>query len=167
MCYLFAWKGRQKAHANIHQTNRYLMNICRAQSTLLGREILKERENKQMQQLIRHSTCPRWLAKLVGITDNKAKHVNCRSEAEINAAWDAQETTTGLGNNKLTLNMWWGKWILTSWWKCLNIYVCLQSDDYLRQLRPRKIFKSIYIHTQQPMPSYRHLNYCATEDKCV
>lgn len=64
MGYLWiAWKGRQKAHANIHQTNRYLMNISTVQSTLLGREMLKERENKQMQRLIRHSTCPRWLAK--------------------------------------------------------------------------------------------------------
>ena len=39
----------KKAHANIQQMNRYLMNICTVQSTLLGREILKEREYKQMQ----------------------------------------------------------------------------------------------------------------------
>ena len=52
---------------------------------------------------------PQVTCEVVGITDNKAKHGNCRSEAEINAAWDAQETTIGLGNNKLTSNMWLGK----------------------------------------------------------
>ena len=44
--------------------------------------------------------------KVVGIADDKAKNVNCRSETEISATGDAQETTTGLGNNKLPSNMW-------------------------------------------------------------
>ena len=93
-----------------HPPNEQVFNEHLHSAEHFVRQKDTERERIQANAVIDKAFhMPQVTCEVVVITDNKAKHGNCRSEAEINAAWDAQETTTGLGNNKLTSNMWLGK----------------------------------------------------------
>lgn len=76
-----------------HPANEQVFNEHLHSAEHFVRQRDTERERIQANAVINKAFhMPQVTCKVVGITDNKAKHVNCRSEAEINAAWDAQET---------------------------------------------------------------------------